>query len=70
MSAESPPPVDPHSCERPGAALLHELWLRDPSGYLIEVYARLTDEELKQMPSDQEPVFLVPGTAAASPQGN
>ena len=44
---------------------LHELWLRDPSGYLIEVYARLTDEELKQMPPDQEPVFLVPGTAAA-----
>lgn len=43
---------------------LHELWLRDPTGYLIEVYARLTDEELEQMPPDQEPVFLVPGTAA------
>lgn len=43
---------------------LHELWLRDPTGYLIEVYARLTDEELQQMPPDQEPVFLVPGTAA------
>ncbi|VVE28382.1 VOC family protein [Pandoraea terrigena] len=41
---------------------LHELWLRDPSGYLIEVYARLTVEELAQMPSDQEPTFLVPGT--------
>lgn len=41
---------------------LHELWLRDPSGYLIEVNARLTDEELAQMPADQEPVFLVPGT--------
>ncbi|MBH2010420.1 MAG: hypothetical protein I8H71_12030 [Xanthomonadaceae bacterium] len=44
---------------------LHELWLRDPAGYLIEVYARLTAEELAQMPPDQEPVFLVPGTAAA-----
>lgn len=41
---------------------LHELWLRDPSGYLIEVYARLTAEELAQMPADQEPCFLVPGT--------
>lgn len=41
---------------------LHELWLRDPSGYLIEVYARLTADELAQMPVDQEPTFLVPGT--------
>ncbi len=41
---------------------LHELWLRDPSGYLIEVYARLTAGELAQMPADREPVFLVPGT--------
>lgn len=38
---------------------LHELWLRDPSGYLIEIYARLTDEELARMPADQEPVFLL-----------
>ena len=45
---------------------LHELWLRDPTGYLIEVYARLSDEELARMPSDQEPVFLVPGTEPAS----
>ena len=28
----------------------HELWLRDPSGYLIEIYARLTSEELLEMP--------------------
>jgi hypothetical protein len=42
---------------------LHELWLRDPSGYLLEVYARLTPEELAQMPADMEPVLL-PGTAA------
>ena len=41
---------------------LHELWLRDPSGYLIEVYARLTADELAQMPADQTPSFLVPGT--------
>lgn len=41
---------------------LHELWLRDPSGYLIEVYARLTELDLVQMPADQEPTFLVPGS--------
>ena len=41
-----------------------ELWLRDPSDYRIEVYDRLTSEELQQMPPDQEPVFVVPGTAA------
>ncbi len=38
---------------------LHELWLRDPTGYLIEVYARLTEAELVHMPADQEPVFLL-----------
>lgn len=37
---------------------LHELWLRDPNGYLIEIYARLTPGELALMPADQEPVFL------------
>lgn len=41
---------------------LHELWLRDPTGYGIEVYARLTPEELSTMPVDQEPTYLVPGT--------
>lgn len=41
---------------------LHELWLRDPTGYGIEVYARLTPEELATMPVDQEPTYLVPGT--------
>jgi catechol 2,3-dioxygenase-like lactoylglutathione lyase family enzyme len=44
---------------------LHELWLRDPSGYGIEVYARLTPQELAAMPADLEPVYLVPGTAPA-----
>lgn len=39
---------------------LHELWLKDPDGTLIEIYALLTEEELAQMPADQEPVFLVP----------
>jgi arsenate reductase (thioredoxin) len=38
---------------------LHELWLKDPGGNLIEVYARLTEAELAAMPEDQEPVFLV-----------
>ncbi|MCB9689905.1 MAG: VOC family protein [Alphaproteobacteria bacterium] len=37
---------------------LHELWLKDPGGNLIEVYARLTEAELAQMPDDKEPVFL------------
>ena len=42
---------------------LHELWLRDPTGYLIEIYARLTAGELATMPPDQEPVLLVADAA-------
>ncbi|MCA9657210.1 MAG: VOC family protein [Myxococcales bacterium] len=38
---------------------LHELWLRDPGGNLIEIYARLSDAELAAMPADMEPVSLV-----------
>lgn len=38
---------------------LHELWLKDPGGNLIEVYARLTEAELAEMPADKEPVVLV-----------
>lgn len=45
---------------------LHELWLRDPSGYLIEIYARLTPEELAQKPADEMPQYLVPGTEPAA----
>lgn len=41
---------------------LHELWLRDPSGYLVEIYARLTSEELLDMPANQESTFLIEGT--------
>jgi protein-tyrosine-phosphatase/catechol 2,3-dioxygenase-like lactoylglutathione lyase family enzyme len=41
---------------------LHELWLRDPGGNLVEVYARLTDDELAQMPADQEPWLLGEGS--------
>lgn len=37
---------------------LHELWLEDPDGNLVEVYARLTDEELAGKPADLEPAFL------------
>lgn len=37
---------------------LHELWLRDPGGNVVEVYARLTDEELSQVPEDLEPVVI------------
>lgn len=45
---------------------LHELWLTDPDGTLIEVYARLTPEELALKPDDEAPEFLVPGTAPAA----
>lgn len=37
---------------------LHELWLKDPGDNLVEVYARLTDAELAEMPDDKEPLFL------------
>lgn len=37
---------------------LHELWLEDPDGNLIEIYARLTDEELAAKPHDLEPTLL------------
>lgn len=37
---------------------LHELWLEDPDGNLVEVYARLTDEELAGKPQDLEPTAL------------
>lgn len=43
---------------------LHELWLKDPDGTLIEIYARLTDGELAEKPTDELPVFLVPGTSS------
>jgi arsenate reductase (thioredoxin) len=41
---------------------LHELWLKDPDGTLIEIYARLTDKELAGKPADEMPEYLVPGT--------
>ncbi len=37
---------------------LHELWLEDPDGNLVEVYARLTDVELTEKPADLEPTVL------------
>lgn len=45
---------------------LHELWLVDPGGNSIEVYARLTDEELAGMPADKEPLLLSPVPPIAS----
>ena len=39
---------------------LHELWLQDPGGNLVEIYARLTDAELAGMPTDAQPTLLVP----------
>ena len=41
---------------------LHELWLTDPDGNLIEIYARLTPAELKTKPQHEQPTFLVAGT--------
>ena len=41
---------------------LHELWLKDPDGTLIEIYARLTDEQLAAKPAEKRPEYLVPGT--------
>lgn len=38
---------------------LHELWLEDPDGNLIEIYARLTEDELAGKPADLEPIVLV-----------
>lgn len=37
---------------------LHELWLEDPDGNLVEIYARLTPEELAEKPADLEPTLL------------
>jgi len=34
---------------------LHELWLEDPGGNLVEIYARLTEGELASRPDDLEP---------------
>ncbi|NVB37699.1 VOC family protein [Pseudenhygromyxa sp. WMMC2535] len=39
---------------------LHELWLEDPGGNLIEIYARLDAAELAEMPADKQAIFLVP----------
>ena len=45
---------------------LHELWLEDPDGNLIEVYARLTELELARKPADELPVLLVPHPIAVT----
>lgn len=41
---------------------LHELWLKDPGGNLVEIYARLTESELATMPADKAAVILVSGS--------
>lgn len=38
---------------------LHELWLTDPDGTLIEIYARLTDAQMQAKPTDDTPELLV-----------
>ena len=37
---------------------LHELWLEDPDSNLVEIYARLTPEELAEKPENLEPTAL------------
>lgn len=37
---------------------LHELWLKDPDGTLIEIYARLTEAEMSDKPADENPEYL------------
>jgi hypothetical protein len=39
-----------------------ELWLRDLDGELIEIFARLTDDEMTSKPVDESPVVLAHGT--------
>jgi len=46
---------------------LHELWLKDPGGNLIEIYARLTEAELSAKPADLEPVLLGDAPISAGP---
>jgi thioredoxin type arsenate reductase len=40
-------------------APLHELWLKDPDGNLVEIYARVTNDELADMPADMAPLALM-----------
>ena len=37
---------------------LHELWLEDPDGNLVEIYARLRPDELAERPGNLEPTPL------------
>jgi protein-tyrosine-phosphatase/catechol 2,3-dioxygenase-like lactoylglutathione lyase family enzyme len=37
---------------------LHELWLEDPDGNLVEIYARVTPDELAGKPENLEPTAL------------
>lgn len=37
---------------------LHEMWLKDPDGNLVEIYARLTEDELARRPADSRPIPL------------
>ena len=57
MTAQIPVTKPPRTTWR--GTPLHELWLHDPDGNLIEIYARLTDEELSAKPNDLEPWLLV-----------
>ncbi|OZB60657.1 MAG: hypothetical protein B7X39_09420 [Lysobacterales bacterium 14-68-21] len=45
---------------------LRELWTHDPESHLIEVHARLIEQELAAKPTDQEAVCRAPSTALSS----
>jgi len=46
---------------------LHEMWLSDPDGTLIEVYTRLTGDELARVDYDQvESLEFTPGLISDS----
>ncbi len=42
-----------------GGTPLHQFWMRDPDGHRIEIYARLTADELSNKPADGQAVSLI-----------
>lgn len=49
---------------------LHQLWLRDPDGHRIEIYARLSREELARRPTDDRPVPITEDAVSLGGTGN
>jgi hypothetical protein len=60
--------IDRRPCREPPRTIWkctppHELWLKDPDGNLIIIFARLTEAELAGKPADEAPEFVVPEAA-------